>query len=577
MYLSLYPPFESSSTDIKALRLDNDSQVLDVTIGGSLLAFENLFWSSKLSQFLDNNTRLKFLSINNEHKTTHADLQNIFQALQRNVTLESLVIRDRFARSSWTGGARDESVEEIDYAKGLSTNISLTKLSLAGVNLSGRIQSLADALRHNVTLRSLSIDDYLLTDQDLHHLYAGLLFNKTLESLTLPEHLETCDSYNMLQDLVAKNKARKAEQVQDEQSTDSAVKDPDQVVLDDQDDLMGEDQDTSSPRSRSEDDQDHPTIVRLEKEIECLKKQLDSSLREIAQLRRENEALKQGNNSYSQPVDIPFEIATLRQNNNQLADIPFHEITIGECIGSGGFGEVFKAVWHGQNVAVKRVKLAALIPSRVDDLRRECQTVMLLHHKHVVLSMGTSVDTNTNEIMLVMEFMKHGSLEDLLFKYNVKLDHPRVIQLALDVAKGLNYLHCLTPKIIHRDLKCANILLYHNKSRAKISDFGTAKLLEDGSKVFTVLGTPSFMAPEILAEEPYTVKADVYSFGVVLFVMMTNKNLPILDEADRVAKIKNMVSDREIAQLIVGCCYKDPSKRFTIREIIDKLKQLRNK
>jgi hypothetical protein len=162
----------------------------------------------------------------------------------------------------------------------------------------------------------------------------------------------------MLQDLVAKNKARK-EEVQDEQSTDSAVKDPDQVVLDDQDDLMGEDQDTSSPRSSSEDDQDHPTIVRLEKEIECLKKQLDSSLHEITQLRRENAALKQGNNSYSQPVDIPFD-----------------EITLGECIGSGGFGEVFKAVWHGQNVAVKRVKLAALIPSRVDDLRRECQTVM---------------------------------------------------------------------------------------------------------------------------------------------------------------------------------------------------------
>jgi serine/threonine protein kinase len=122
-----------------------------------------------------------------------------------------------------------------------------------------------------------------------------------------------------------------------------------------------------------------------------------------------------------------------------------------------------------------------------------------------------------------------------------------------------------------------SIQLYHNKSRAKISDFGTAKLLEDGSKVFTVLGTPSFMAPEILAEEPYSVKADVYSFGVVLFVMMTNKNLPILDEADRVVKVKNMVSEREIAQLIVGCCYKDPSKRLTIREIIDKLKQLRNK
>ncbi len=82
-----------------------------------------------------------------------------------------------------------------------------------------------------------------------------------------------------------------------------------------------------------------------------------------------------------------------------------------------------------------------------------------LHHKHVVLSMGTTMKPDTTEIMLVMEYMKHGSLEDLLFKHHVKLDRHQVIQLALDVAKGLNYLHNLTPRIIHRDLKCANLLV----------------------------------------------------------------------------------------------------------------------
>ncbi len=74
---------------------------------------------------------------------------------------------------------------------------------------------------------------------------------------------------------------------------------------------------------------------------------------------------------------------------------------------------------------------------------------------------------DTCEIMLVMEYIKHGSLQDLLFKHNVKLERHQVIQLALDVAKGLNYLHCLTPKIIHRDLKGGNILVSYRLTRDK--------------------------------------------------------------------------------------------------------------
>lgn len=89
-----------------------------------------------------------------------------------------------------------------------------------------------------------------------------------------------------------------------------------------------------------------------------------------------------------------------------------------------------------------------------------------MHHKHVVLSMGTALNPDTGEIMLVMEHMKHGSLQKLLFGEGEEKKEPptvlkplHMIQIALDVAKGLNYLHNLTPRIAHRDLKCANILV----------------------------------------------------------------------------------------------------------------------
>jgi serine/threonine protein kinase len=85
-----------------------------------------------------------------------------------------------------------------------------------------------------------------------------------------------------------------------------------------------------------------------------------------------------------------------------------------------------------------------------------------LRYKHIVLSMGVTANQN-NEILLVMEYMKNGSLHDLLFESKTSLKPLEIIQIALDVAKGLNYLHSLTPKILHRDMKSANVLvLYRN-------------------------------------------------------------------------------------------------------------------
>ncbi len=141
--------------------------------------------------------------------------------------------------------------------------------------------------------------------------------------------------------------------------------------------------------------------------------------------------------------------------------------------------------------------------------------------------MGTTTNDETKEIYLVMEYMKNGSLHDLLFKDKITLQRADIVRIALDVARGLHYLHNLEPKIVHRDLKSANVLvnfdnfflsintlfsqLYSNGKRAKISDFGTARLLNTSSVASSVVGTFGYMAPELIQEEPYNEKADIYS------------------------------------------------------------------
>jgi serine/threonine protein kinase len=258
--------------------------------------------------------------------------------------------------------------------------------------------------------------------------------------------------------------------------------------------------------------------------------------------------------------------------------IPFVEIVLEDKLGEGSFGEIFRGKWNGQNIALKKLKPNIIRQLNVLKILEEAKTLTSLRHKHIVLSMGITTDSETNEILILMEYMKNGSLDDLLFKDKVTLSLSEVVQLALDIAKGLNYLHCLTPKIIHRDLKSANVLLYHNKKRAKLSDFGTARLLRSSSAANTVIGTLGFIAPEVLQQAPYNEKADVYSFGVLLYEMVTNTHLPIIFEQDtRFKKIHESVDDSTIKDIIIDCFRTDPNQRPTIRQCIDKLKLMKYK
>nr|XP_043611011.1 probable serine/threonine-protein kinase PBL25 [Erigeron canadensis] len=196
-------------------------------------------------------------------------------------------------------------------------------------------------------------------------------------------------------------------------------------------------------------------------------------------------------------------------------------------IGEGGFGRVYKGKLPktGQLVAVKQLDRNGLQGNR--EFLVEVLMLSLLHHQNLVSLIGYCADGDQR--LLVYEYMPAGSLEDHL------LDLPRGkaplpwftrMKIALDAAKGLEYLHDkASPPVIYRDLKSSNILLDQDFN-AKLSDFGLAKLgpVGDNSHVSTrVMGTYGYCAPEYQRTGQLTVKSDVYSFGVVLLELITGR------------------------------------------------------
>ncbi|KAE8706879.1 G-type lectin S-receptor-like serine/threonine-protein kinase RLK1-like [Hibiscus syriacus] len=185
-------------------------------------------------------------------------------------------------------------------------------------------------------------------------------------------------------------------------------------------------------------------------------------------------------------------------------------------LGKGSFGAVYKGTLdRGRKpIAVKR--LEKLVEEGEKEFQAETRAIGRAHHRNLVRLLGYCVEDSKR--LLVYEYMGNGSLADLLFKSTRRPSWNERRRVALDVARGLLYLHeeCETP-IIHCDIKPQNILM-DDSWRAKISDFGLAKLLMgDHTRTFTVVrGTRGYIAPEWNGNTPISVKADIYSFGIVL-------------------------------------------------------------
>ncbi|KAL1541367.1 copper transport protein ctr1, variant 2 [Salvia divinorum] len=274
-------------------------------------------------------------------------------------------------------------------------------------------------------------------------------------------------------------------------------------------------------------------------------------------------------------AELAFDIEELK--------IHWDDLVIKERIGAGSFGTVHRAEWNDSDVAVKILMEQDFHAERFKEFLREVAIMKRLRHPNIVLLMGAV--TESPNLSIVTEYLSRGSLYKLLHKHGARevLDERRRLSMAFDVAKGMNYLHKHNPPIVHRDLKSPNLLV-DIKYTVKVCDFGLSRFKANtflSSK--SAAGTPEWMAPEVLRDEPSNEKSDVYSFGVILWELATlQQPWGNLNHAQVVAAVgfkgKRLEipedMNPQVAAVILACWANEPWKRPSFSSIMESLAPL---
>ncbi|XP_030464998.1 probable receptor-like protein kinase At1g80640 [Syzygium oleosum] len=283
-----------------------------------------------------------------------------------------------------------------------------------------------------------------------------------------------------------------------------------------------------------------------------------------------------------------FEYKLLEKASNSFSD--------SNVLGEGGFGRVYKArLDDNKHVAIK--KLDCGIQDAIREFENEVDLLSKMQHPNIISLLGYSINDETR--FIVYELMQNGSLDTQLHGPSRRsaLTWHRRMKIALDTARGLEYLHehC-NPPVIHRDLKSSNILLDANFN-AKLSDFGLA--VTDGSQNknnVKLSGTLGYVAPEYLLDGKLTDKSDVYAFGVVLLELLLGRKpveklapgqcqsivtwaMPQLTDRSKLPNIvdpaikdtMDMKHLYQVAAVAVLCVQPEPSYRPLITDVLHSL------
>lgn len=288
--------------------------------------------------------------------------------------------------------------------------------------------------------------------------------------------------------------------------------------------------------------------------------------------------------------DLPYTSEDIIKKIEMLGDT--------DIIGSGGFGTVYKLVMDNNSLfAVKKIEKSGVASNRI--FERELEILGSIKHRNLVNLRGYCKSPSAK--MLIYDFLLMGSLDEFL--HDCKRPTPPLnwmarLKIALGAGRGLAYLHhdC-DPRIVHRDIKSSNILI-DERLEAHVSDFGLAKLLEDGETHVTtiVAGTLGYLAPEYLQSGRATEKSDVYSFGVVLLELLSGKrpNDPsFMNEGVNVvgwvntlmreSKLEEIVDPRcgcvprdsieTVLEIATRCIAPNPEERPTMNRVVQMLEE----
>ncbi|KAI9123329.1 hypothetical protein K1719_006218 [Acacia pycnantha] len=264
-----------------------------------------------------------------------------------------------------------------------------------------------------------------------------------------------------------------------------------------------------------------------------------------------------------------------QERPKEVWEIDLAKLEIRYAFAHGAFGTVYRGIYDNQDVAVKvldwgedGVTTAAETAVLRASFRQEVAVWHKLDHPHVTKFIGASMGTSNLKIpedsssthgensppsracCVVVEYLPGGTLKQFLFRNRrKKLAFKLVVQLALDLSRGLSYLH--SKKIVHRDVKTENMLL-DRLGHLKIADFGVARVeAMNPSDMTGETGTLGYMAPEVLDGNPYNHRCDVYSFGICMWeIYCCDMPYPDLSFADLSAAVVRQNLRPEIPR----CC-----------------------
>ncbi|KAL2348660.1 hypothetical protein Fmac_002660 [Flemingia macrophylla] len=259
-------------------------------------------------------------------------------------------------------------------------------------------------------------------------------------------------------------------------------------------------------------------------------------------------------------------------------EIDTNQLKYENKVGSGSFGDLYRGTYCSQDVAIKVLKPERISTDMLREFAQEVYIMRKIRHKNVVQFIGAC--TRPPNLCIVTEFMSRGSLYDFLHKQRGVFKLPSLLKVAIDVSKGMNYLH--QNNIIHRDLKTANLLMDENEV-VKVADFGVARVQTQSGVMTAETGTYRWMAPEVIEHKPYDQKADVFSFGIALWELLTGE-LPyscltplqaavgVVQKGLRPTIPKN--THPRLSELLQRCWQQDPTLRPNFSEIIEILQQI---